>query len=179
MVIARAGKPVARLTALKQEKRGIVFGLLEGEGAGSRTISMRLFRTKYWPDLKEGDTNSLDTHIVYWNYYKAKRMPEMARQIIIDAEARFVSSASIWEIAIKCRLGKMNANPRRIVERIEAAEVSRASGSNQTRRTCGRPAALSQRSFDRILIAQAMSEPLHLLTADPQLRQYSELVIQV
>jgi PIN domain nuclease of toxin-antitoxin system len=33
--------------------------------------------------------------------------------------------------------------------------------------------------FDRLLIAQAMTEPLHLLTVDAQLRQYSELVIQV
>ncbi|MGD0631697.1 MAG: type II toxin-antitoxin system prevent-host-death family antitoxin [Terracidiphilus sp.] len=32
VVIARAGKPVARLTALKEEKRPIVFGLLEGQG---------------------------------------------------------------------------------------------------------------------------------------------------
>jgi prevent-host-death family protein len=32
VVIARAGKPVARLTTLKSEKRPIVFGLLEGEG---------------------------------------------------------------------------------------------------------------------------------------------------
>jgi prevent-host-death family protein len=32
VVIARAGKPVARLTALKAEKRPLVYGLLEGEG---------------------------------------------------------------------------------------------------------------------------------------------------
>jgi prevent-host-death family protein len=32
VIIARAGKPMARLTSLKQEKRPIVFGLLEGEG---------------------------------------------------------------------------------------------------------------------------------------------------
>jgi prevent-host-death family protein len=32
VVIARAGKPVARLTTLKEEKRPLVFGLLEGEG---------------------------------------------------------------------------------------------------------------------------------------------------
>jgi prevent-host-death family protein len=32
VVIARAGKPVARLTTLKEEKRPIVFGLLEGQG---------------------------------------------------------------------------------------------------------------------------------------------------
>jgi PIN domain nuclease of toxin-antitoxin system len=33
--------------------------------------------------------------------------------------------------------------------------------------------------FDRLLIAQAMAEPLNLITADAQLRQYSELVIHV
>jgi prevent-host-death family protein len=32
VVIARAGKPVARLTSLKEEKRPLVYGLLEGEG---------------------------------------------------------------------------------------------------------------------------------------------------
>lgn len=32
VVIARAGKPVARLTSLKEEKKPLVFGLLEGEG---------------------------------------------------------------------------------------------------------------------------------------------------
>jgi len=32
VVIARAGKPVARLTSLKPEKRPLVPGLLEGQG---------------------------------------------------------------------------------------------------------------------------------------------------
>ena len=33
--------------------------------------------------------------------------------------------------------------------------------------------------FDRILIAPAMSEPLHLVTTDERLRKYSELVVLV
>jgi len=33
--------------------------------------------------------------------------------------------------------------------------------------------------FDRLLIAQAMEEPMHLLTTDAQLKQYSGLVIEV
>ena len=33
--------------------------------------------------------------------------------------------------------------------------------------------------FDRILIAQAMSEPLHLITTDERLSEYSELVVLV
>ena len=41
VVIARAGKPVARLTALKEEKRPLVYGLLEGEGWIDRKASCR------------------------------------------------------------------------------------------------------------------------------------------
>jgi PIN domain nuclease of toxin-antitoxin system len=33
--------------------------------------------------------------------------------------------------------------------------------------------------FDRLLIAQALTEPMHFLTADPRLKQYTDLVIQV
>jgi PIN domain nuclease of toxin-antitoxin system len=33
--------------------------------------------------------------------------------------------------------------------------------------------------FDRLLIAQAIEEPMHLLTTDTQLAQYSELVVHV
>jgi PIN domain nuclease of toxin-antitoxin system len=38
---------------------------------------------------------------------------------------------------------------------------------------------LTSDPFDRILIAQAMSEPLHLITTDERLREYSELVVVV
>jgi len=121
----------------------------------------------------------LDTHIVYWHYYEPKRLPKMARELIVKAEAVFVSSASIWEFAIKSRLGKMDVNPRRVVERI-------AAGGFHELPVLARHAVLvadlplhHADPFDRILIAQAMSEPLNLLTVDQQLRQYSELVIQV
>jgi PIN domain nuclease of toxin-antitoxin system len=38
---------------------------------------------------------------------------------------------------------------------------------------------LASDPFDRILIAQAMSEPLHLVTTDAKLKPYSELVVLV
>lgn len=38
---------------------------------------------------------------------------------------------------------------------------------------------LASDPFDRLLIAQAMSEPLHLMTTDEQLKPYSELVVLV
>jgi len=121
----------------------------------------------------------LDTHIVSWLFYEPQKIPEAARKLIKDAEAVFVSSASIWEIAIKVRIGKMHANPRRVVQFLEAAGIIELPVySKHTVLVADLPLYHTD-PFDRLLIAQAISEPLHLLTTDAQLKQYSELVIQV
>jgi PIN domain nuclease of toxin-antitoxin system len=121
----------------------------------------------------------LDTHIIYWHYYEQEHLPEMARQLMHEAEAVFVSSASIWEIAIKARLGKLNANPHRIAQLIEAAGFNELPVFSRHAVLVADLPLLHGDPFDRLLIAQAISEPLHLLTVDAQLQPYSELVIQV
>jgi PIN domain nuclease of toxin-antitoxin system len=98
---------------------------------------------------------------------------------MLDAEAVLVSSASIWEIAIKVRIGKLNANPRRVVQFMEAAGFEELPVfSRHTVLVADLPLYHTD-PFDRLLIAQAISEPLHLLTTDAQLKPYSELVILV
>jgi PIN domain nuclease of toxin-antitoxin system len=121
----------------------------------------------------------VDTHIVYWQFYEQKRLPERARELIIGAEAVFVSSASIWEIAIKVKLGKLKADPKRLLERIDASGMRELPVFSRHTVLVADLPLLHSDPFDRLLIAQAMSEPLHLLTTDSRLKQYSELVIQV
>ena len=121
----------------------------------------------------------LDTHIVCWNYYEPKRLPKKARQLMIQADAVFISSASIWEIAIKSRLGKINADPHKIVELIAAAGFRELPVFSRHSLLVADLSLHHSDPFDRLLIAQAISEPLHLLTVDPQLKQYTDLVIQV
>ncbi len=121
----------------------------------------------------------LDTHIVCWHYYEPKRLPEIARHLILKADAVYVSAVSIWEIAIKVRIGKMKADPRRVVQFMDASGFKELPVfSRHTVLVADLPLHHTD-PFDRLLIAQAMSEPLHLLTVDAQLSQYSELVIQV
>ena len=121
----------------------------------------------------------LDTQIVYWFFYEPQNVPKAGRRIMTDAEAVFLSSVSVWEIAIKVRIGKMNANPRRIVELMGTAGFRELPVfSRHTVLVADLPMYHGD-PFDRLLIAQAISEPLHLITADTQLKQYSELVIQV
>jgi PIN domain nuclease of toxin-antitoxin system len=95
------------------------------------------------------------------------------------AERTYVSSASIWEVAIKVRLGKIKADPRELFDQIEVNGFLELPVSSRHAVLVAELPMHHADPFDRLLIAQAMSEPLHLLTADAQLRQYSELVIQV
>jgi PIN domain nuclease of toxin-antitoxin system len=94
------------------------------------------------------------------------------------AEEIFVSSASIWEIAIKVRIGKMNADPQELFDQIEVNNFRELPVLSRHALLVAKLPLYHSDPFDRILIAQAISEPLNLLTSDAQLRPYSELVIQ-
>jgi PIN domain nuclease of toxin-antitoxin system len=121
----------------------------------------------------------LDTHIFCWWYYEPERLSRDAFKIVKEAEEVFVSSASVWEIAIKARLGKIKADAQELFDQIAIYDFQELPvWSRHTILVANLPMHHTD-PFDRLLIAQAISEPLHLITADPQLRQYSELVIEV
>jgi len=121
----------------------------------------------------------LDTNVLLWLMEDDPQLTASAHSLIVNASEVYISSASIWEIAIKWRLGKIEENPEVVAEQLLAAGLKELPVSNRHAIETGRLPLLHRDPFDRLLIAQAISEPLHLLTADTQLRQYSELVIQV
>jgi PIN domain nuclease of toxin-antitoxin system len=120
-----------------------------------------------------------DTQIVYWFFHEPEKLPPAARRHLDAASAVYISAASVWEIAIKVRLGKMKADPQRLVERIEASNMRDLPVFSRHTMLVSELPLLHADPFDRLLIAQAISEPLHLLTTDSRMKQYSELVIQV
>ena len=119
----------------------------------------------------------LDTHIYLWAVTSHRSLTRTARRLILDADDVFVSAASIWEATIKSALGKLEADPEALVKAIPASGFVelpvRAAHAAAVRRLPG----LHRDPFDRLLIAQAISEPLHFLTSDRTLAAYSELVI--
>ena len=121
----------------------------------------------------------LDTHIYIWALMDSRKLTKAARQAILDADDVFVSAASIWEAAIKTRLGKLDVDVNLLASEIQASgfielpvRATHAAMVRELPDIHGDP-------FDRLLIAQAMSEPLRLMTADGQLAAYSELVMPV
>jgi PIN domain nuclease of toxin-antitoxin system len=98
--------------------------------------------------------------------------------MILSGETdEYVSAASWWEVAIKSSLGKLKAD----VAELRAA--SRASGFGELPVTGLHAEALARlprhhsNPFDRLLVAQAIAEPMRLLTADVRLASYGELIM--
>lgn len=119
----------------------------------------------------------IDTQIFIWAVMESESLSLQAREIILNATDVFVSAASIWEISIKARLGRVEGEPREFVTAIEQSGYKELAISARHAAAVHELPLHHRDPFDRILIAQALSEPLRLLTTDRMLSQYSDLVI--
>ena len=117
----------------------------------------------------------LDTHLLLWALGQPTRLPPPARKQIASADV-YVSAASIWEIGIKAALGKLQADPDEILAALEPAGFDLLSISGEHAAKAGKLPLLHKDPFDRMLVAQALSEPMILLTNDQALRDYGPFV---
>jgi PIN domain nuclease of toxin-antitoxin system len=119
----------------------------------------------------------LDTHIIIWSVSDPKRLSRKAQSCITDAETIYVSAASIWEICIKIKLKKLQLDLTAFLKEIGDLGIQPLAISWQHAQFTQELPLYHNDPFDRILVAQAMTEPLVLLTNNSTLTQYSELVL--
>ena len=119
----------------------------------------------------------LDTHIFLWVVTGNSALKSPARRIIEGADQVYVSAASVWEIAIKSRFGKIDAEVSGLVEAIDASGLLELPVRAMHAAGVAKLQLHHTDPFDRLLIAQAIAEPLRLLTADAMLARYSDLVL--
>ena len=118
----------------------------------------------------------LDTHLFLWCIKDDRRLSKTTRSKILNATDVYISSASIWEASIKITLNKLDVDVADMVEAISQSGFCELPITALHAAAVLRLPNLHKDPFDRILIAQAISEPLTFLTADAQLKAYSELV---
>ncbi len=121
----------------------------------------------------------LDTHIFLWAVSGSARLKSTTRRLIESADQVYVSAASIWEVAIKAGLGKIEADPDALIAAIEASGFIELPVRSAHAAGVGRLPPHHNDPFDRLLIAQALAEPLRFVTADALLLRYSDLVVLV
>src|SRR5689334_21953974 len=112
----------------------------------------------------------LDTHIFLWCEKDDRRLSKEARALINNAAEIYVSSISILEASIKRNLGKLDVDPKKLIETIEASGFLELPFTVKHAAEISRLPDIHRDPFDRMLIAQALSEPLKFLTADKALR---------
>jgi len=119
----------------------------------------------------------IDTHTFLWFIEDNNRLPQRARELMEDANNElFLSIASLWEIAIKISIGKLE--PYQTFDNIFVQHLERnniqllpisvehLAAVSQLPRHHGDP-------FDRLLIAQAQVENLSIISADATFDAYA------
>lgn len=124
----------------------------------------------------------LDTHVALWAITDHPGLSAKARELILAPRSTvWVSSVSIWEIAIKHSLGRGEMP----VSGQAALRYFREAGYRLLAIEPEHAAAIEglpdhhQDPFDRLLVAQAIVEPMRLLTHDTTVARYSDTIIFV
>ena len=126
----------------------------------------------------------LDTHVALLAVTDDPKLFVSARERIGAARQVFVSAITIWEIVIKHAL-RRGRHDDIVVSGTEAAGLFRQAGYDLLSVGADYAAAVDALAplhgdpFDRLLVAQALAEPIHLLTRDGRLGEYGRLILQV
>lgn len=120
----------------------------------------------------------LDSHAFLWWLAEDPKLSAGARQAVADPSATVhVSAATVWELAIKAALGKLELDGADLVVEIEENDFVELP---MTARHAHAAATLPRHHddpFDRMLIAQARIEGLTIVTRDPAFRAYGVAIV--
>jgi PIN domain nuclease of toxin-antitoxin system len=124
----------------------------------------------------------LDTHVALWAITDSPKLTLKARELIASPRTTvWISVASVWEIAIKHALGRGDMP----VSGQEAGRYFRESGYRFLPIETEHAFAVQDLAvhhhdpFDRLLVAQALVEPMRLMTHDPMVARYSDTIIKI
>ncbi|MGQ0529370.1 MAG: type II toxin-antitoxin system VapC family toxin [Panacagrimonas sp.] len=124
----------------------------------------------------------LDTHVALWAITDSPKLTKKARELIESPRSSvWISAATVWEITIKHGLGRGDMP----VSGQAALRYFQASGYQLLPIEAEHAAAVEDLPkhhadpFDRILVAQALVEPMRLITHDPIVARYSDTVIEI
>lgn len=118
----------------------------------------------------------LDTNVLLWTLAGSPKIQPVSQLILAPESEVFVSTASLWEIAIKTAIGKLTADLTEIRQAVAASGLLELSIHGEHVETIATLPMHHKDPFDRMIVAQAITEPMRLLSGDRQLAVYTELV---
>ena len=116
----------------------------------------------------------LDTHVLIWWATDDAKLSQKDRQFLADPDHElYLSSVCLWEVAIKFGKGMLKIPPDLLRNRSLAAGFKSLQFTDLHAIEVARLPPVHQDPFDRALIAQAIAEPICLVTRDERLRGYA------
>ncbi|CAN7601322.1 type II toxin-antitoxin system VapC family toxin [Rhizobium sp. LjRoot254] len=113
----------------------------------------------------------VDTHILIWAMEGDAKLPGKYQQIVADGSLIYVSIVSLWEIAIKTSIGKLEIQAD-VIETLREYDIEILPMTVSHIEAVRTLPHHHRDPFDRMLIAQAMTEDLSLLTVDRHFALY-------
>jgi len=119
----------------------------------------------------------LDTHLLVW-WFVDRRISRRATELIRDpANQLYASAASVWEVAIKAALGKIEVKPDALLAGLRDGGFQELAVSSRHATQVGLLPMHHRDPFDRLLVSQSLCESMSLLTDDRVLAVYGPTVI--
>lgn len=119
----------------------------------------------------------IDTHMLIWWQQDAAELSAKARAIMLDSSNTIVvSSITLWEIAIKVALGKLDTDFDEVLRAIDDDGFALLSFTPTHATHVRSLPAIHRDPFDRALIAQALAEQMQFLTHDGLVSSYGAFV---
>lgn len=119
----------------------------------------------------------LDTHTFIWFVTDSPQLSTTAKLLIEDEyNEKWLSIASVWEMAIKCSLGKLSFNlplTTFVEQQIQQNSIDLLSIQMPHLAIVATLPLHHRDPFDRLLIAQAITEGIPIISADVAFDAYS------
>jgi PIN domain nuclease of toxin-antitoxin system len=115
----------------------------------------------------------LDTHVLLWWLADDRKLTRVARDVIANPQNDvLVSAASVWEIAIKAALGRIEIDLDSLEDAIVKSGFQSLPIHARHAVTVGRLPTVHRDPFDRMLVAQARVEELRVVSHDRVFERY-------
>ena len=117
----------------------------------------------------------LDTHTILWCIGNSQRLSPKTKEIIANREKDvFISSVSLWEVAIKVNLGKLELNSTfdEFLDKVRSGDFEILQIKDAYLKRLSILPPIHKDPFDHLLISTALVENLTIITADENVRKY-------
>ena len=117
----------------------------------------------------------LDTHVIIWYFEDSQLLPKKIAELIDEPKNNvYISSASLWEIAIKMNLGKLNLTTplNQLLDIIKNRDFKILQIEDEYLMKLLDLPSIHKDPFDRLIVSTALAEGLMVVTIDENIQKY-------